>query len=247
MLFGSFKSLDERVEEDRNQLIERLNSSDICELIIEMDNNEPFSDNVIKKQKRDKSLGSEDWTSWYAYRISDELNDPNLKLQLIELLNQPEFSRYKKYILRCLCSLCVNTSDYEIFDFLIEQLEQTDDEETITSVLSRLGKLTKPSNLNIDYLKYLLKEGTYQNRIDALRALANSEHSDLEDLLVQELKTADQHTKGMICATLRTTGSEKSLETLNAELKRARGNDLKYFIQSAIEEITQRKNAANGQ
>lgn len=244
-MFGLFKSLDEKVEEDRKQLIQKLKSSEIRVLVKEMGNDKPFSENVVKKQKRDRSLSSEDWASWYAYRISDELKDPSLKLELIDLLEDPEFANYKRYILRCLCSLCVNNNDYQLFDFLINQLEQTDDEDTITSVLSRLGKLKKPSNLNIDYLKHLLKDGTYQNRIDALSALANSEHSDLEDLLIQELKTADQHTKGMICATLRTTGSKKSLEVLNSELKKTRSNDLKCFIESAIEEITKRMNAAN--
>lgn len=240
MLFGIFKSLDEKVEEDRKKLLERLNSSDIRSLIMEMGNNKPFSDNVVKKQKRDSSFGSEDWASWYAYRISDELKDPKLIPQLIELLDETEFAKYKKYVLRCLSSLCVNTEDYELFGFLISHLEQLGDEETITTVLSRLDKLNKPANLNIDYLKYLLKEGTYQNRIDALNALSNSQHPDLEGLLIQELKTADKHTKGMIFATLRSTGTRKSIETLEDEFKRTRSNDLKCFIESAINEINQR-------
>lgn len=240
MLFGIFKSLDEKVEEDRKKLLERLNSSDIRSLIMEMGNNKPFSDNVVKKQKRDSSFGSEDWASWYAYRISDELKDPNLIPELIELLDETEFAKYKKYVLRCLSSLCVNTEDYELFEFLISRLEQSGDEETITTVLSRLNKLNKPANLNIDYLKYLLKEGTYQNRIDALDALSNSQHPELEDLLIQELKTVDKHTKGMVCATLRSTGTRKSIEILEDERKRTRSNDLKYFIESAINEINQR-------
>jgi hypothetical protein len=73
--------------------------------------------------------------------------------------------------------------------------------------------------------------------------LKNSEHKDLEEILILKLQTSDQHTKCMICAILRSTGTLKSLETLKAEFKRTRSNDLKYFIQSAIEEINERENS----
>ncbi|OXB00485.1 hypothetical protein B0A75_09255 [Flavobacterium oncorhynchi] len=242
MLFGLFKSLDEKVKEDKESLITRLKSSELKTLIVEMGNNKPISNNIIKRQKRDQSLESEDFPSWHAYRISDELSDINLKPELIELLKDKDFFQYKKYVLRCLSSLCVNCKDYELFDFLISELEKTDEEEVITAVLSRLNELRKPANLNIDYLKHLLLKGTYQNRIDALNALKNSEDKELEEILILKFKTSDQHTKCMICATLRSTGTIQSIETLKAELKRTRSNDLKYFIQSAIEEINEREN-----
>ena len=115
----------------------------------------------------------------------------------------------------------------------------------MTSVLSRLKDLKKPSELNIDYLKQLLLKGTYQNRIDSLSALENSEHKEIEDILIQVFNRSDQHTKCMICATLRSTGTEKSFETLKTEFKRTRSNDLKYFIESAIDEITERINSSS--
>ena len=243
MLFGLFKSLDEKVKEDKENLIVRLKNSDVKTLIKEMGNMNPISNNIIKKQKRDQSFGSEDFSSWYAYRISDELSDINLKPELIKLLKDKVFFQYKKYVLRCLSSLCVNSKDYKLFDFLISELKKTDEEEVITTVLSRLNELRKPPSLNIDYLKQLLLTGTYQNRIDALNALKNSEHKDLEEILILKFNTSDQHTKCMICATLRSTGTIKSLETLKAEFKRTRSKDLKYFIQNAIEEINDRENS----
>jgi hypothetical protein len=242
MLSGLFKSLDRKVEEDKKKLVTRLKSSDIRTLIIEMGNNKPISSNIIRKQKRDKSFGSEDLPGWFAYRISDELTDTNLKPELIRLLAEDDFLNYKKHILRCLSSLCVNTNDFQLFDFLILELKKSGTEEIITTVLSRLNKLEKPGTLNIDYLKELLLNGTYQNRIDALNALQNSKHPDLEGLLLQKFNTSDMHTKSMICATLRSTGTIKSIETLKSEYKRTRSNDFKYFIESAIIEIEQRKN-----
>lgn len=242
MLFELFKSLDKKVEEDKEMLVSELKSADIKTLIIQMDNNEPISKNIVKKQKRDMSFGSEDSPSWFAYRVSDELDDKNLKPELIKLLKDKEFSKYKKYVLRCLTSVCVNTKDYELFDILISEIKQAEDENFITTVLSRLGDLRKPESLDIEFLKHLLTEGTYQNRIDALSGLQNSEHSDIEDLLIKEFTTSDTHTKGMICATLRTTGTEKCFEVLDKEYKRTRSNTLKYFIESAKEEINNRKN-----
>ncbi|WP_298902198.1 hypothetical protein [uncultured Psychroserpens sp.] len=241
MLFRLFKSLDDKVKEDRDQLIARLKSSDIRTLIREMGNNDPISNNIVKKQKRDMSFGSEDSPSWFAYRVSDELKDPNLKPQLMQLLNDSEFIDNKQYVYRCLSSLCVNTNDFELFDFLLSELKLIDHEEVVTTILSRFRELKKPQHLNIDYLKYLVVNGTYQNRIDALGALQNSEHTDIEDVLIKGFKLSDKHTKGMICATLRTTGTEKCFDVLKAELKRTRSNSLKYYIESAIEHINSRK------
>ena len=242
MLFELFKSLDKKIEEDKERLVSELKSADIKTLIIQMDNNEPISNNIVRKQKRDMSFGSEDSPSWFAYRVSDELSDKNLKPELIKLLSDKEFAKYKKYVLRCLTSLCVNTQDYELFDTLINAIKQDEDENIITSVLSRLRDLRKPKSLNIEFLKYLFTEGTYQNRIDALSGLQNSEHSEIEDLLIKEFNTSDRHTKMMICATLRSTGTDKCFETLDKEYKRTRSNELKYFIESAKEEINERKN-----
>lgn len=245
MIFGLFKSLDEKVEEDKEKLIAKLKMSDMRTLIIEMDNNNPISENIIKKQKRDMSFGSEDSPSWFAYRVSDELSDKKLIPELKSLLNDSEFLKYKEYILRCLSSLCVNCKDFELFNFLMNELKNNEDEELITTVLSRLGKLTKPKFLNIDYLKELLLKGNYQNRVDALNALQNSKHPELEDILLQEFNVSDQHTKCMICSTLCSIGTEKSIEILNKEFKRTRSNDLKSFIETAIDRITQRINSSS--
>ncbi|MCP2028703.1 hypothetical protein L1276_003874 [Flavobacterium sp. HSC-32F16] len=117
MLFGLFKSLDEKVKEDKENLIARLNNSELKTLVIEMGNNKPISNDIIKRQKRDQSFESKDFLSWYAYRIFDELSDINLKPKLIELLKDKDFFQYKQYVLGCLSSLCVNCKDYEIFDF----------------------------------------------------------------------------------------------------------------------------------
>ncbi len=246
MLFGLLKSLDEKVKEEKDTLLSKLKSSDIRTLVKEMGNHEPISDNIVKKQKRDKSFSSEDFRNWFAYKISNTLNDPTLKSQLIQLLDDQDFKESKRHILRCLSSLCVNTTDYELFNFLMGELQKCNDEGIISTVLIRLGHLRKPSTVNIDYLKNLLLNGTYQNKISALDALANAEHSELEDILLQEFPSSDAHTKGMICATLRSTGTTKCIDILKSEHKRTRNSTLKYYIESTIEEINKRKKDSVG-
>ena len=51
MLFELFKSLDKKVKEDKERLVSELKSADIKTLIIQMDNNEPISKNIVKIQK----------------------------------------------------------------------------------------------------------------------------------------------------------------------------------------------------
>lgn len=115
MFLGLFKSLKEKIEEDKVKIVKKLKSSDIKTLVKEMGNNKPLSKNVAKLRK--PILNSDESPSWFAYRVSDELNDSGRKSELINLLSNKDFIDYKKHILRCLSSLCVNTNDYELFDF----------------------------------------------------------------------------------------------------------------------------------
>ena len=241
MFLDLFKSLDEKIERDGKVLTVKLKSSDIRTLIIAMDSNEPISKNVLKKRNKG-SYGSGDEVSWYAYKVSDELNDSNLKTKLMELLIEKDFSHYKKYVLICLSSLCANTNDFELYDFLIQQIKQSEEENIISSVVSRFRKLKKPSTLNIDYLKNLVVNGAYQQRLNAIRTLEGAEHEELEEILIHEFKVSDLHTKEVICANLRTTGTKKSFEVLESEYKRTRSNSLKYFIENTIKEINEREN-----
>ncbi len=91
------------------------------------------------------------------------------------MLSNKDFAQYRKYVLRCLSSLCVNTNDYELFDFLITELKKPNEEENISMVLNRLTHLRKPKSLDIEYIKYLFVNGTFENRYSALCALSKCE------------------------------------------------------------------------
>lgn len=240
MLFGIFKSLEEKIKDDKIKLVEKLRKSDMKTLVKEMGNNKPLSKNVARLNK--PILSSDEMPSWFAYRVSDELNDSSQKAELINLLSNKDFAQYKKYILRCISSLCVNTNDYDLFDFLITELKKSDeDEEIISNVLFRLSHLRKPKSLDIEYIKYLFVNGTtFDIRYSALNALSYCEHEDLEDLLLKELRFSNQEIKEVICSILMETGTRKSIETLKAEYKRTRSDYYKQMIKRSIESINLR-------
>ncbi len=119
---------------------------------------------------------------------------------------------------------------------------KTEEEQIITTVLFRMRELRKTVTLNIEYLKELVQEGSYQNRVDACWALHNSEHPELEEILIMEFKVSNPHMKSMICATLRSTGTSACFEALMAEHKRTRSGDLKWSIETAISDIKKRLN-----
>lgn len=240
MIFGIFKSLDQKIKDDQKQLINHLKSINIRSLIVEMDNNAPISKNVIKKQNKYRSFSSEDSISWFANKISKELNAPELKPQLIQLLDDKEFSKYRINTLRCLSQLCTNTNDVALFQFLLSYLEESQNENEIINVLSRLDSIRIPETVNIDYLKHLLVNGSLSKKTAVLKALSHCKHPDLEDLIIQEFKTGNLDLKCSICVTLRSIGTEKSFEVLLSESKRTRSNDLKHFIDSAIKNIKSR-------
>ncbi len=193
MFFDLFKSLDEKIKRDENLLIAKLRSYDIKDLIIAMDSDELISKNVLRKRKKG-SYGSGDTVSWFAYKVSGELNDPNLKSELIGLLNKESFAPYKKFVLTSLSSLCANTNDFELYDFLIQYLKETNDNTFIIPVVSRFSELKKTSDLNIDYLKDLFLNGTYDQRMAVLRALRGAEHQELEEILIKQFKVSNLQT-----------------------------------------------------
>ncbi len=239
MFFGIFKSLEEKIKDDKIKLVEKLRKSDMKTLVKEMGNNKPLSKNVARLNKQ--ILNSDEMPSWFAYRVSDELNDSSQKTELINLLSNKDFSQYKKYILRCISSLCVNTNDYDLFNFLITELKKSnEDEEIITNVLLRLSHLHKPKMLDIEYIKHLFVNGTFEIRYSALKALSYCEHEDLEDLLLKEFRFSNQEIKEVICNILMDTGTGKSIETLKAEYKRTRSDYYRHSIKRTIENINNR-------
>lgn len=239
-MFDFFKN--KKLERDKERLIAELKEGGIRHLIKQMDNDSPFSP-IVEERRKKGSYSSEDSISWYAYRISNELDNPALKTELLNLFQEEDFQKYRRCIFCCLACLCTNISDYEIYNFLIKQIEKEEDERIVISILSRIEELVKPLSIDITVIKKLAVDGTHDIRKAALKALSNAEDKEVEDVLLSEFKVSDKHTKGMICFSLSTVGTRKSIPVLMGAYKKTRDPFLRHAIENAISEIETRENS----
>ena len=239
------QTLADRLEVAKQQLISDLENNGMEYLISKMGSEDDYSD-LIQERRRtiDSSYSSTDSTSWYAYRQSDKLNSQDDKTELLSLLVNEKYADFKKYIYCCLSSICSNTNDKELFNFLIDKVQIEDDERIKVSILSRLSDVIKDSSYNIEPIKILVKEGTGDESHAAIKALANTNDPEVEDILLDEFKITSTHMKGMICGPLSTVGTLKSIPVLREAFKKTRDGGLRMSIDNAVYKIESRVKAA---
>lgn len=242
MKFNFFNNSQKKLAEEKQKLIYDLENGGIKNLIQKMNCNLPYSQLIIERQKKEGSWKSDDDISTHAYKVSHNLKNPDDKQELLDLLKDNQFKSYKKSIFCCLSSLCSNTDDYELFDFLLNQIKVEENESIIISVLSRLGDIKKPPNINIEIIKKFVLEGTDGVRKAAIKALANSEDKDVETLLLEEFKINNTEIKRIICSTLYTVGTKKSIPVIESAYKRTRDFSLRYSIENVLEKINNKSN-----
>lgn len=168
-------TLVDKLEIAKQQLISDLEKNGIVFLISKMASSGDYSE-LIQERRRtiDSSYSSTDSASWYAYRQSEKLNTQDNKTELLSLLVNEKYADFKKYIYCCLSSICSNTNDKELFNFLIDKVQNEDDESIKVSILSRLSDIEKDSTYNIDPIKRLVREGTSDESSAAIYALSNT-------------------------------------------------------------------------
>ncbi|MFT3705235.1 MAG: HEAT repeat domain-containing protein [Agriterribacter sp.] len=237
--------LAQRLEADKQQLIADLENKGMEFLVTKMSSNEEYSPLVLERRKIDLSYGSEDSASWYAYKQSDKLHSDKDKSTLLALLENEKFLEYNKYIYCCLACICANTNNKDLFNFLVEKVQQEDDESTRISILSRLQVVKKGEGYNIEPLKGFVKDGTQGETRAALRALSNSTDVEVEDIFLEEFKFSDRHMKAAICGPLSTVGTLKSIPVLQQAYKNTRDRGLKMCIEGAISTIEKRANSSS--
>jgi len=233
-------TLADKLEIARQKLISDLEKNGMEFLVVKMGSNDEYSELILERRKIDLSYKSEDSVSWYAYGQSDKLHSDEDKAELLGLLKNEEYANYKKYIFCCLASICSNTNDKELFNFLIDKIQQEDDESTRVSILSRLQDIKKDLGYNIEPIKTLVRDGTEGETRAALRALSNTNDPEVEDIFLNEFKISDRHVKGTICGPLSTVGTLKSIPILKEAHKKTRDGGLRMLIENAINKIETR-------
>lgn len=234
------ETLADKLEIAKQKLISDLEKSGMEFLISKMASNDEYSELILERRKIEMSYSSEDSVSWYAYRRSDKLNSQEDRKELLQLLSNEKYSNLKKYIYCCLSSICSNSNDKDLFNFLIDKIQQEEDESIRVSILSRLREVIKDSSYNIEPIKILVKEGTHDESHAAIKALSNTNDPEVEDILLDEFKITSTHMKGMICGPLSTVGTLKSIPILKAAYKKTRDSFLRMVIEDAVYKIEAR-------
>jgi hypothetical protein len=234
------ETLADKLEIAKQKLISDLEKNGMEFLIFKMASNEEYSELILERQNIEVSYSSEDYVSWYAYRQSDKLNSAENKTELLRLLSNEKFSEYKQYIYCCLSSICSNTNDKGLFNFLIDKVQHEEDERIKVSILSRLEDVIKDSSYNIEPIKILVREGTSDESLAAIKALSNTNDAEVEDLLLDEFKITSTFIKGMICGPLSTVGTLKSIPILKEAYKKTRDGFLRMVIDDAVYKIETR-------
>lgn len=237
---SKLQTLSHKLEMDKQKIISDLENSGMEFLVTKMASNNECSDLIKERRKIDMTYSSDDSVSFYAYRQSDKLNSVEDKKELLNLIEDSKFLEYKKYIYCCLSSICSNTNDKYLFNFLITKVQNEEDERTKVSILSRLANVIKDDGYNIEPIKTLVKEGTSDESHAAIKALSNSNDPEVEDILLDEFKITSTHMKELICGPLSTIGTLKSIPILKATYKKTRDGGLRIAIEDAIYKIENR-------
>jgi len=233
-MFDFLFNNDKKIEKERDKLISDLENGDIEYLLKQMDSKEIFSPLLLRKRKKVTSLTDD--ISWYAYRRAETLNSDSFKEQLISKVTNDLDSSIKQHAYFCLAHLCKNLNDKELFIFLMNQLELEKNNDCKTVILIGIRDMDK-TDLNVDPIKKIAKSRSSIN-INAILALNLSNDSEIEDLLLELFDdTKDSHKKSMICSTLMTVGTQKSIPHLLAAYKRTRDYGLRSDIELAMKKI----------
>lgn len=218
----------------RQQLISDLETRGMEFLVMKMASSNDYSDLIAEKRKFDLTFSSDDSESWFAFQRSDKLHSQQDKESLFDLLKDEKYAGFKKYIYCCLASICANTNDKNLFNFLVEQVHEENDESMRVSILTRLANVEKSSGYDMEPVKTLVKDGTSSESLAAIKALSNTNYSEVEDLLLDEFKTASTHLKAIICGPLSTVGTKKSIPFLQKAHQNTGDSALKLAIENAI-------------
>jgi hypothetical protein len=234
-MLNIFRNKDKELERAKTKLISDLENNGIDFLIEQMSNGEIYS--TLLDEKRKSEISGTDYISWYAYRHAEKLHKPADKEQLLKMLSLGISNNIKKHIYFCLAHLCRNTSDKQLFNFLMNRLAIEDNECKLV-ILIGIAQMEKSADLNIEPIKELTNVKSRDLRVHSILALKHTHDSEVETILLSLFQNSkDSHRKSIICDTLATVGSVRSLSILEFEYKKTRDFSLRYNIEQTVASI----------
>ncbi|MEZ4772422.1 MAG: HEAT repeat domain-containing protein [Bacteroidia bacterium] len=239
-MFNIFKSTEKKLEEAILKLETDLRNNDLRFLVEVMASDEIYS--PLLHQRRQTEISSKDYISWYGYRRAEKLESENDKQTLLSFLDDNKLQSKKRHVYFALAHLCKNRTDDQLFNFLMNRLEEEKDPDFKIAILIGIESMDKTaSSINIEPIKTLAKGRSRELKIKAICALQKTNDTDVEPLLLKIFEgTKDSHIKNMICTPLETVGSEKSIPVLNKAYKNTRDYILRDGIERTLEEIDKR-------
>lgn len=238
-MFNFFKSTEKKLEETKNKLISDLEKGSLDFVLDKMESTEIYS--PLLEETRKTLVSSEHDVCRYAYIRGTQYNSLSDKEQLLKKLSIETNPIRKSNLYFCLAHYCNNSSDKSIFNFLMDKILAEDD-NCKKSILLGIQEMNKDADLNIEPLKKLATSKKSELYWNAIFALQNTHDPEVETLLLSIFEeTKNNVKKGVICASLRSIGTKKSLPILQDTYKKTRDASLRWDIELAIQAIEERE------
>jgi len=231
--------LREEFENEKQRYIAELEKKDISFLLNNIDSSAYFSNLVVKKQRVLRSYGSEDNISYYIRDQIRNLKNLEFKNELISFLTQKEYSDKKDDIYWCLSSLCGNTNNKEIYYFLMKKLDVEVNYKA--QILQGLWKFHKTIDYDINPIKNIVINGKYYERLAAIEALNNSDHTEIHNFLLEEFKNSGDDFMLKILGVIWKTSTKETIPILEKGKRKSRNRYLRMQIEELIDNIKSRK------
>lgn len=227
-----------------SRLIENLSKSSVKTVLNKMnDNSYYFPYNIWKKYFDTSSIEGGQQISWFAYREIEKISDINEFAFLKKVIdNRDSNKEIVNNAYFALGHLAKNSKSKLVFEYLMEKIIIENEEEKET-ILIAIKDCEKPTDYNLEPIYDILKKARIGLKISATMSLKKSENPETEQKLIEALsKEKNLHFLEMTATTLGNIGTENALPILKEKLKAGNGRDYKYFFNTAIEEIEERKN-----
>lgn len=236
-----FKSRERRLKEARQKLEQDLRANGMAFLVETMASEEIYSP-LLEKKRREVISGTDN-VSWYAYRRAELLKSDADKGELLSLLDKYATSPKRQFVYFALAHLARNRTDKPLFNFLMERLQAEKDKDSKTLILTGIKHMPKDADLNINPILALTGERNSKVRVQAILALQHTHNPEVEPCLLDLFTgTKNNHIRKMICVTLESVGTAKSVPVLEKAYKITRDVGLRSNIEFALSKIREREN-----